>query len=361
MDNSAAIAAALATGDISGLNAEQRGQYYKQVCESLQLNYLTSPLYFQAGEDGRETLAVNKVGAAQLRKIHGISIIRTERQITNEFAIFTVYGKDKDNREDSATGVSTLDDMGGQRAADAIMGAETKAKNRLTVSLAGVGFLDSSEVSGRKAMPGALAETSLKVPESAIALVTAVNQAPATETADTRPQELPGTPVSAVQAQGILKAAEAAVDAPKPALTAPEQPVLAPEAIPAAPKPQPQPETPAVAPAAPIATESVEDATNPVADPKVVQAIEAPAQDIPATPAEYAVFVTNRASKLLRDVLQKSNAAKNPNQLLQDWFIKESGKASLKKISAATWERMLSMIENKPAEEVVSILKGGKK
>lgn len=322
MDNSAAIATALATGDIASLNTEQRGEYYQRVCESLQLNYLTSPLYFQVGEDGRESLAVNKSGAAALRKIHGISIVRTERDISRGLAIFTVYGIDKDQREDSATGVTDLEALSGQRLADAIMGAETKAKNRLTISLSGIGFLDSSEAGKPSAKQ--VDVSSLQPTESAAAIAAGVNQAPATETTDTRPQDLPGTPVSPVQAQAILKAAE----------------------------------TPAAPPAAPA---QLVPAQATAAVP--VQANTAPpvAEDIPATPAEYAVFVTNRASKLLRDVLQKSSAAKNPNQLLQDWFIRESGKPSLKKISAPTWERMLAMLEGKTAEEIVAILKGGKK
>lgn len=353
MDNSAVIAAALATGNIASLDAAQRGEYYKRVCESLQLNYLTSPLYFQTSEDGRESLAVNKSGAAALRKIHGISINRTERQITRDLAIFTVYGMDKEKREDSATGVSTLDDLTGQRLADAIMGAETKAKNRLTISLSGLGFLDSSELSRPSAQQ--VDPSPLQPPASAAAIAASVNQAPATETTDTRPQDLPVSHVPTVE---IPELEPVVLTAPEPAQKAPEQPVLAPEPAPVAQQPQPQPETPAVATVAPAQPPTA--GTPAVSAIQVAPAPTVTAEDIPATPAEYATFVTNRASKLLRDVLQKGSI-KNANSLLQDWFVRESGKASLKKISAATWERMLSMIENRPAEEVVVILRGGKK
>src|SRR5690606_39558393 len=57
-----------------------------------------------------------------------------------------VYGRDKTGREDVATGAVSIAGLKGDALANSVMKAETKAKRRLTLSLAGLGWLDESEV-----------------------------------------------------------------------------------------------------------------------------------------------------------------------------------------------------------------------
>src|SRR5690606_13039724 len=60
--------------------------------------------------------------------------------------VVRVYGRDKTGREDVATGAVSIAGLKGDALANAVMKAETKAKRRLTLSLAGLGWLDESEV-----------------------------------------------------------------------------------------------------------------------------------------------------------------------------------------------------------------------
>jgi hypothetical protein len=57
-----------------------------------------------------------------------------------------VYGHDQSGRTDSDTGAVSITGLKGENRANAIMKAITKGKRRLTLSLAGLGWLDESEV-----------------------------------------------------------------------------------------------------------------------------------------------------------------------------------------------------------------------
>ena len=135
-------------GDLSKLTAEERMRYYHAVCVSVGLNPITRPfeyLYLQ----GKMTLYARKDATEQLRKLHGVSITRLEtKSIIEEpesFYQVTAYARDKEGREDSATGVVALKGHGEERA-NCMMKAETKAKRRVTLSLCGLGLMDESEV-----------------------------------------------------------------------------------------------------------------------------------------------------------------------------------------------------------------------
>jgi len=131
-------------GDLSKLSPADRVRYYKAVCESVGLNPLTKPFdYIQL--QGRLTLYAKRDAADQLRRIHGISITKLERDYQDDIYVVTAYGQDKNGRVDSATGAVSIAGLKGEAKANAIMKAETKAKRRLTLSLAGLGWLDETE------------------------------------------------------------------------------------------------------------------------------------------------------------------------------------------------------------------------
>ena len=141
----------LVSGDLAQLSESQRLEYYRAVCESLNLNPLTRPFEYLK-LNGRLTLYATRAAADQLRSLHGISILDAKVERRGDLVVVTVRGRDRDGREDVEIGVVSVDNLRGDALANAEMKAMTKAKRRLTLSLAGLGWLDESEVD---TIPGA--------------------------------------------------------------------------------------------------------------------------------------------------------------------------------------------------------------
>ena len=137
---------ALLDGDLSKLTPEQRVTYMQRVCESVGLNPLTKPFRY-IRLNGQLTLYATRDAAEQLRKVHGISITDLEESWREDLCVFRAYARDGDGRTDVATGAVDTSRASGQALANAIMKAETKAKRRVTLSLAGLGWLDETEIS----------------------------------------------------------------------------------------------------------------------------------------------------------------------------------------------------------------------
>jgi hypothetical protein len=142
---SEAIEQVLLSGNLVNLTVEQRLDYYKKVCQSLGLNPLTRPFEYISFE-GRLQLYARKDCTEQLRKIHGIAIVESKADHEDGLYVVHVKAQDKHGRTDTGTGVVDLGKLTGKDRANAIMKAETKAKRRATLSLAGLGFLDESEL-----------------------------------------------------------------------------------------------------------------------------------------------------------------------------------------------------------------------
>jgi hypothetical protein len=132
-------------GDLSELNAAQRAEYYTAVCRSLGLNPLTKPFEFLT-LNGKLRLYALRDCADQLRRLHGISIYITNRERMGDIYIVTARAKDRTGREDESTGAVPLGNLKGDALANALMKAETKAKRRVTLSIAGLGWLDETEL-----------------------------------------------------------------------------------------------------------------------------------------------------------------------------------------------------------------------
>lgn len=132
-------------GDISALSPIDKVKYYNYLCQSLGLNPLTQPfqiIKFQA----KETLYATRAATDQLRKIHGISVIKKERVIDAEFCSYDVTVQDRTGRYDVGTAVIPLKGLTPEGRCNAIMKCETKSKRRATLSICGLGILDESEL-----------------------------------------------------------------------------------------------------------------------------------------------------------------------------------------------------------------------
>lgn len=135
----------LLKGDLSGLNEQEKMQYYINLCKSFKLNPLTKPFdYIQF--KGKEILYANKNATEQLRINNGISVYDVTTDVKGGIYMVTVKVKDKTGREDIGIGAVSIEGLKGGELADAIMKAETKAKRRATLSIAGLGMLDETEL-----------------------------------------------------------------------------------------------------------------------------------------------------------------------------------------------------------------------
>jgi hypothetical protein len=132
-------------GDLSELDAAQRAEYYAAVCRSLGLNPLTKPFEYLT-LNGKLRLYALRDCADQLRRLHGISIYIANRERVSDIYVVTARAKDRLGREDESTGAVPLGNLRGDALANALMKAETKAKRRVTLSIAGLGWLDETEL-----------------------------------------------------------------------------------------------------------------------------------------------------------------------------------------------------------------------
>ena len=145
-ESGAAIAEqVIVKGDLAKLTEAERMSYYGEVCRSLGLNPLTRPFEYIT-LNGKLTLYATRGAGDQLRASRGISISSLEPKQIGDLYVVIAIGRDRDGREDSSTGAVSIKGLVGEALANAMMKCETKAKRRLTLSLAGLGWPDESEV-----------------------------------------------------------------------------------------------------------------------------------------------------------------------------------------------------------------------
>ena len=132
-------------GDLADLDAVQRAEYYNAVCRSVGLNPLTKPFEY-LNLNGKLRLYALRDCADQLRRLHGISIYIANREQMSDIYVVTARAEDRQGREDESTGAVTVGNLKGDALANALMKAETKAKRRVTLSIAGLGSLDETEL-----------------------------------------------------------------------------------------------------------------------------------------------------------------------------------------------------------------------
>lgn len=143
-----AIEKALIKGNLAELSPEARVVYYKDICDSLGLNWRTTPFSYIEFK-GNMKLYANKDCTEQLRKIHGVSISDVAVILSNDDVyVVKATGVDANGKTDSATGAVSIRGLSGEALCNALMKAETKSKRRLTLSICGLGMLDETETDG---------------------------------------------------------------------------------------------------------------------------------------------------------------------------------------------------------------------
>ena len=142
-------------GDLKGLSASQRLTYYQKVCATLGLNPYTKPfayLYL----NNKLVLYALRDATDQLRAVKGISVTITARENTDGIYTVTAKASDKAGRTAESIGAVNVAALKGDALANAYMKAETKAKRRVTLSIAGLGWLDETEadtIAGARVVP----------------------------------------------------------------------------------------------------------------------------------------------------------------------------------------------------------------
>jgi hypothetical protein len=135
----------VSSGDLKGLSPKQRSDYYLFRCRQEGLNPASQPFTYLV-LNGKGVLYGNKTAADQLRKLHGISIVKVECSDDGEYITYEITVKDREGREDFEIGSVHAGAAKGPERANAKMKALTKAKRRATYSICGTGVLDETEV-----------------------------------------------------------------------------------------------------------------------------------------------------------------------------------------------------------------------
>lgn len=141
----------LIEGDLGGLSAQQRVDYYARVCASTGLNPLTQPFEYLKLQ-GKTILYARRACTDQLRKIHHVSVTIVSRERLEGVYVVTARATTPDGRCDESVGAVPLENLKGEALANALMKAETKAKRRVTLAICGLSMLDESEVAGAQAV-----------------------------------------------------------------------------------------------------------------------------------------------------------------------------------------------------------------
>lgn len=137
--------AVITKGDLARLTPQERVQFYKATCDSVGLNPLTRPLEYIT-LNGKVVLYARRDAADQLRKINGISVEVVSQKVDGDMLTVHVRARDKSGRSDEDFGVVSIAGLRGEARANATLKCITKAKRRVTLSIAGLGFLDETEV-----------------------------------------------------------------------------------------------------------------------------------------------------------------------------------------------------------------------
>ena len=147
----AVIAQVILHGDLKQLTPAQKVSYFNAVCKSVGLNPLTKPFAYLT-LSGKEILYATRDATDQLRKVNGVSVTITAREVVEDTYVVTARATLGD-RHDESIGAVPIGGLRGEPRANAMMKAETKAKRRVTLAICGLGMLDETEVSSLDVEP----------------------------------------------------------------------------------------------------------------------------------------------------------------------------------------------------------------
>jgi hypothetical protein len=144
------IETVLLSNNLSPLSPQQKVMYVRHLATSYGLDPDTNPIKIMAFQ-GKETPYVGKEATEQLRKTNKVSINKLETEVLDGgIYVVRAYANLPDGRNDSSTGVMSINGLKGDALCNAMLKAETKAKRRVTLSICGLGMIDESEVDSIK-------------------------------------------------------------------------------------------------------------------------------------------------------------------------------------------------------------------
>ena len=132
-------------GDLSGLNPEQKKQYYLYRCQQVGLDPAAKPFDLLT-LNGKEVLYANANATQQLCNLHKLSTQITHREKVDDIYLVSVRVTGADGRVSENQGAVSIGGLAGEKLANALLKATTKAVRRAVLAHTGLGMLDESEV-----------------------------------------------------------------------------------------------------------------------------------------------------------------------------------------------------------------------
>lgn len=150
------VAAFMTSGDLSRMTKQVKDQFITSLSGKIGIPPYPPPFMFAVDKRGKETLVPTKHLAQALRDKCGISteityqgpLLMGNGEVDNTIYVVKVKGTLPNGRsaEDMGTGAFVGDSAVGRGKADEILKTVTKANNRVTYNLLGLGLLDETEV-----------------------------------------------------------------------------------------------------------------------------------------------------------------------------------------------------------------------
>lgn len=158
----AVIESIVTKGDLSALNQNQLVAYYNYRCRFVGLDPSAKPFDVLL-LNGKKVLYANASATQQLSSVHGLSITLTNRERIEGIYIVSARVTGKDGRITENQGAVDIEGQRGEKLANSLMKATTKAIRRTVLAHCGLGMLDETEV---ETIPGAVT-TPIHMPASA--------------------------------------------------------------------------------------------------------------------------------------------------------------------------------------------------
>jgi len=132
-------------GDLSGLNEGQKRDYYLFRCRQVGLDPAAKPFDLLT-LNGKQILYANAGATQQLCSIHKLSTQITHRERVDGIYVVSVRCTGADGRVSENQGAVDVSSLSGERLANAILKATTKAIRRAVLAHCGLGMMDETEV-----------------------------------------------------------------------------------------------------------------------------------------------------------------------------------------------------------------------
>lgn len=132
-------------GDLSGLNEGQKRDYYLFRCRQVGLDPAAKPFDLLT-LNGKQILYANAGATQQLCSIHKLSTQITHRERVDGIYVVSVRCTGADGRVSENQGAVDVSSLSGEKLANAILKATTKAIRRAVLAHCGLGMMDETEV-----------------------------------------------------------------------------------------------------------------------------------------------------------------------------------------------------------------------